>query len=567
MYMKMEIMIIIIDLHCDASLPLGASDVGGGNKYSRNLLSLLISKSVPFSYFTIKKNNDLEEKIQLANHSFFFRINLENHRIDDSICVHEYKGVIIKYIESILSSFEKFSFVFHSIYWTAGELATYFANKFNSYYIHTVVSNGKTKQNLKVEDSNLEERCSIEQKIFEQAKYIICSSKSEAREIEKNYNICPEKLIVTGRWIEQEYLFPNQNSYGNVRTYQFFPNMVFHYIDISDNQIIENESEDWWHLKAFLYVGRIHYNKGITQILEAWNRLYRKYNSIMPPLWLVGGTPSEISAFKLQYLENSTCFNDVEQQYKLIWWGSLSAEGISTLMSKSLALIMHSKYEAGGNVILEAMAHKLPIIATPYGYAKDYVHHSQNGYLVEYDDIDSLVKYMEYFIKQPYLTNYMGRVAACSIRSEISNNKFSQIHLKLYGLITDNYTEKMMDETVPIDSIDTYLQKFEFPETSFLYYLISKNTNFKVLSIKDGVNISNYYLWEIVTTRGTIFLYFLYSILNRKCLAENNKNYIISKQERILFAKKECLLNKVTIYFIDEAQGYILLNKKVKINL
>ena len=39
-------------------------------------------------------------------------------------------------------------------------------------------------------------------------------------------------------------------------------------------------------------------------------------------------------------------------------------------MSKSLVLITHSKYEAGGNVILEAMAHALPVIATPSGMEK-----------------------------------------------------------------------------------------------------------------------------------------------------------------------------------------------------
>ena len=188
--------------------------------------------------------------------------------------------------------------------------------------------------------------------------------------------------------------------------------------------------QDWTSMKAFLYIGRIHENKGIVQIISAWGHLYHQYGMETPPLWIAGGSPEEIHFFKNTFALDLPFLSTVEKNYKLIWWGTLPPESISTLMSKSLVLITHSKYEAGGNVILEAMAHALPVIATPFGYGKDLIRHGENGYITAYNDIKSLEKYMGYFIKQPYLTNYMGRVASADMKQIIQDWNFERISYK-----------------------------------------------------------------------------------------------------------------------------------------
>ena len=56
--------------------------------------------------------------------------------------------------------------------------------------------------------------------------------------------------------------------------------------------------QDWTSMKAFLYFGRIHENKGIVQIISAWGHLYHQYGMETPPLWIAGGSPEEIHFFK-----------------------------------------------------------------------------------------------------------------------------------------------------------------------------------------------------------------------------------------------------------------------------
>lgn len=560
----MKIMIIIIDLHCDALLPSGCLTSGGGNKYSRNILSLLLSHNIPFLYFTVKTDLNLESFIQLDSCSFFYRISMPD--INDRNWCIDCKNEIISYIDSILAKYFQYTMIFHSIYWYSGEIARFFALKYGTYFIHTVISNGRTKAAQNAADSNEKQRYKVEQFVYEQAKYIICSSNAEAEDVITYYNIPKDKLKVTGRIIEKEFLTPYLNLYENPRTVCFSENMPYSYIDNPFTYQLTETLLDWTRLKAFLYVGRIHKNKGIRQIILAWQCLYNKYGTYTPPLWIVGGTPQEIYTFKNSCIDNIALLNEAEKKYKFTWWGTLSPESTSALMSKSLVLVTHSKYEAGGNTILEAMAHALPVIATPYGYAKDYIRHAENGYLVQYNDVDSLKGYMEYFIRQPYLSNYMGRIAARDIQQIALQWKFEDQHLKMYGLYTKSATVSCNSPVIAKDSVDTYFDRFVLPEETYIRYLIYTKTNHIIDHVLERGNLHNYYMWEITVSGEIHYFYFLYSILNRSCLNDGNscRDYIVTKYQRAEYLEKECLKKEITIYFLDKSEGYAYLSNTLE---
>ncbi len=560
----MKVMIIIIDLHCDALLPSGCMASGGGNKYSRNILSLLISRNISFLYFTMKTDLNLREFMQLGACSFFYRINIPC--TNDTNSYLEYKNKIIAYIDSILAQYSQYTFVFHSIYWYSGEIAQFLAQKYETYFIHTVISNGRTKAVQNAADNNEEQRCKIEQFVYEQAKYIICSSNAEAEDIIAYYNIPKDKLKVTGRIIEKEFLTPYLNLYENPRTVCFSGNTPYSYIDNPFTYHLTETLPDWTQLKAFLYVGRIHKNKGIRQIILAWQCLYNKYGIHTPPLWIVGGTPQEIYTFKNNCVDNIVLLNEAEKNYKLTWWGTLTPESTSALMSKSLVLVTHSKYEAGGNTVLEAMAHALPVIATPFGYAKDYIRPAENGYIVRYNDVESLKCYMEYFIRQPYLTNYMGRIAAKDIHQIALQWKFEDQHLEMYGLYVKSETISCNSPVIAKDSIDTYFDRFVLPAETYIRYLICTKTKHVIDQVLARGNLHNYYLWEIMVSGETHYFYFLYSILNRSCLSDGAscKEHIITKYQRTDYLERECPKKDITIYFLDKSEGYAYLSNALE---
>ena len=60
------------------------------------------------------------------------------------------------------------------------------------------------------------------------------------------------------------------------------------------------------------------------------------------------------------------------------------------------------------------------------------------------------------------------------------------------------------------------------------------------------------------------YFYFLYDILNRRCLEENGNNHVITKYQRVKALEKECLDEGIVIYFLDESEGYAYVNRKVR---
>lgn len=550
-------MIVIIDLHCDASMPAGAYDFGGGSKYSRNLISLLLSENIPFLYFTCKKFDVLEENIQLTPNACFYRIPFDG--ITDKELLLKHRQHILDYISNILERYNHLELVFHSIYWSSGEIAFHFAEKYNTFFIHTVLSNGKSKRALGATEDVDDIRCHTEEFIFNKAKYIICSSVSEADDLYKYYNISRTKLIVTGRLIENPFLYPYYDFNGNPHTYSFSPNMPLHYLTPKSDENPENLNSIWWTAKAFIFVGRVHKNKGIDYIITAWLKLYQRYQQAMPPLWIIGGVPDDIEDFRKSF-EQKLLYT-AEKQYKIVWWGTLSPEGISTLMLKGLAFIFHSKYEAGGNVILEAMSHSMPVIATPYGYARDFVKNNKNGYLVSYGDITLLSYYMEYFIKQPYLSNYMGRMSKEMLKNEISDWNFKQAHLCLYEGKIAAQSKKETIQNIPLDSVDIYPHELAIPSNMAIRQILITFTSLIPNLIKSKGNIQTYFLWEVYTLSGRYYFYYFYPLLNWDCIFKDQINYIYTKYERVQKAKDLCFQQDIEILYVDESSGYILLNQ------
>ena len=63
--------ILFIDLHCDATMPSGANEFGGGNTYSRGLLKGIISnKDLLCLYITRKKYDVCPEHEKISENCF-----------------------------------------------------------------------------------------------------------------------------------------------------------------------------------------------------------------------------------------------------------------------------------------------------------------------------------------------------------------------------------------------------------------------------------------------------------------------------------------------------------------
>ena len=81
---------------------------------------------------------------------------------------------------------------------------------------------------------------------------------------------------------------------------------------------------------------------------------------------------------------------DLEIYKKIRFLRSMSPDGIPQLMSDHHILILPSYREGRPNVVLEAMAAALPVLATDIEGTRELIQHGQTGWLVPQGDVDAL---------------------------------------------------------------------------------------------------------------------------------------------------------------------------------
>ena len=99
----MKNLIVIIDLHCDATMPSGAQEFGGGNTYARNLVLGLLKEDCAFLYITRKKYFFLETKVLLSSQATLYRLYLGDFGADDKDKLQEYYEQALTQIAKILA--------------------------------------------------------------------------------------------------------------------------------------------------------------------------------------------------------------------------------------------------------------------------------------------------------------------------------------------------------------------------------------------------------------------------------------------------------------------------------
>jgi|GEM_PF-1239377 len=393
--------ILILCFLGDPTYPAGSiSGTGGFNASVRDILSYIID-SPQFTSILITNNmgnhsQTLCEKI--SNQILLYRIILQNNQTADSYPISE----LIASTEDIIKDFSEISFI-HSFYWLSGIVASILSDKYNVPFIHTTVSLAKEKIRNGFKPSVLHQ-LEYENIFLSKAKYILSITEEEKNLLIDSYNIPTAKIIIEGQTVAEEYHSPIYDNYGIPST---LSNSVST-LSLSKLKNAYTENDSWWNNKAFIYVGRITKVKGLDIIIQAWIVVSERFNNHIPPLWIVGNTPYEISSFRSTLGIDSKILAKYENEGKIVWWGYLSPSAISTLYLKACALVTHSAFESGGRMILEALCRGIPVITSNTGFGKDYIINWLNGFIVNYGDLNNLALRMSHFIRNPFLSHVLG---------------------------------------------------------------------------------------------------------------------------------------------------------------
>lgn len=132
--------------------------------------------------------------------------------------------------------------------------------------------------------------------------------------------------------------------------------------------------------KDFLFLGRINPIKNIHLLIEAFEEV-REYKSHQDSLLLIAGEAR--LPYEKEYLEMlKSQVKALKLEHVVKFLGHVEGVEKDRLLANCRALILPSKSENFGNVVLEALAQKTPVIAskqTPWELLQDY----NAGYWVE----------------------------------------------------------------------------------------------------------------------------------------------------------------------------------------
>lgn len=108
---------------------------------------------------------------------------------------------------------------------------------------------------------------------------------------------------------------------------------------------------------------------------------------------------------------------------------------MKTAYEGSDLLVLSSDSEGTPNVLLEAMSHGVPVVATRVGGVPDVMRHGVNGFLVGKDDADSLVKSVIALIENPQLRIEMGAAGQRFVRERHAPGRLAERLTTLYEKI------------------------------------------------------------------------------------------------------------------------------------
>lgn len=178
-----------------------------------------------------------------------------------------------------------------------------------------------------------------------------------------------------------------------------------------------------------LYCGRFTQEKGVDILLQAWSAFARHQGSCGVHLWLVGDGPERHS------LEKMACELGVQDSVRFL--GAVQdMEQLKRLYRGALALVLPSRSEGLGNVLLEAGACGTVCIGSSVGGIPEVIADGETGFLFPPGDVDALARTIAHVLEMPETERrQMGERARQRIREHFSLERVVEQYIELYQRI------------------------------------------------------------------------------------------------------------------------------------
>ena len=172
----------------------------------------------------------------------------------------------------------------------------------------------------------------------------------------------------------------------------------------------------------FIFVGRIVKDKGINELVEAFNKLYFEKNNVR--LLLVGSFEDDLDRISDRAREA------IKDNPAIISVGS--QRNIPSWFAASNCLVFPSYREGFPNVVLEAGAMNLPAIVTDINGSNEIIENEYNGLIIPSHDEQLLYEAMKRVMIDDSLCQQLASSARENIASKYEKNFVQQCQLNFY---------------------------------------------------------------------------------------------------------------------------------------
>lgn len=172
-----------------------------------------------------------------------------------------------------------------------------------------------------------------------------------------------------------------------------------------------------------VYVGRVEVLKGVHYLLNAFKAI-----SDQAKLHIVGHVDKNLKSRLAMPINNVT------------YYGQLSKKSLTQIYAQADVLVFPSLYDGFGMVILEAMSHGVPVIASKNSAGPDIIKDFETGFVVEPRNSNELTERLQWMIQHRDNVLLMGQAAQQLIERAYS---FARYRERILKIITQQFGPKL----------------------------------------------------------------------------------------------------------------------------
>lgn len=291
------------------------------------------------------------------------------------------------------------------------------------------------------------------------------------------------------------------------------------------------------------YVGYFGAHKGINILIDALSMIDPKNNFILNLV----GDGDQLENYKRQ-LKKIDCMHLVK------FWGKIPNSQIDKVYSETDILVLPSLWPENQPVsITEAMASKIPVIASRIGGSVELVEDGFSGFLFEPGNAEQLAQKLLEFYKDPDKLKTFGENAYRKIKDNSYENQVYKIN-EIYDTLVENKKYNSFEAIICVgkggdnDIYHAILNKFSSCKFILYEWLESLNQNVKAILFTDNIIEFDPILFAI-----------------------NNKIPIIVPEKNILL-KNLCIHANCGLYYSNKQEAeecikYLLYNEKMRVKI